>query len=270
MRANPSFSNMPPNFWAAIKLISQTVGYSDKKTKCIKIPTLAEIKKEYEKLNLDVSFIDNTAFGNQLLAYLSYRADTLNNIVQFNLMDKVLAENEFNMLFNSYKPTCPLPQNKQKGNKKNYAFLTCIVNMLIEKELQGKKCNYDPRSLPTFTKNNQPVLVMSRRCDGAYPSIINPIVIWEIKEYYYTTTFGSRVADGVYETMLDGFELEKLSSMNIDTEHLLIIDDYNTWWKQGKSYLCRIIDLLNAGYVDEVIIGKEVFTRIPHIVKTWS
>jgi len=28
--------------------------------------------------------------------------------------------------------------------------------------------------------------------------------------YYYTTTFGSRVEDGVYETLLDGMELEEL------------------------------------------------------------
>jgi hypothetical protein len=270
VRANSLFSNMPPDFWAAVKLISQTVGYSDRKTKGIKIPSMDEIKKEYEKLNLDTSNIYNTTFGNQLIEYLTYRATVLNNIVQHNLMDKASAEIVFNTVFNSYTPSCPLPQNKQKGNKKNYAYLTCIVNMLIEKELQGKKCNYDPRSLPTFTKNNKPVLVMSRRCDGAYPSIVNPSVIWEIKEYYYTTTFGSRVADGVYETLLDGLELEKLSTMNIDVEHLLIIDDYNTWWKQGKSYLCRIIDLLNAGYVDEVIVGKEVLTRIPNIVRNWA
>ena len=32
------------------------------------------------------------------------------------------------------------------------------------------------------------------------------MALWEIKEYYYTTTFGSRVADGVYETLLDGLE----------------------------------------------------------------
>lgn len=33
----------------------------------------------------------------------------------------------------------------------------------------------------------------------------------EIKEYYYTTTFGSRVAGGVYETLLDGMELDELA-----------------------------------------------------------
>ena len=57
-----------------------------------------------------------------------------------------------------------------------------------------------------------PLRTLSRRVDGALPSVVNPIAIWEIKEYYYTTTFGSRVADGVYESLLDGMELRELSN----------------------------------------------------------
>ena len=30
---------------------------------------------------------------------------------------------------------------------------------------------------------------------------------------------------------------------------------------QGKSYLCRFIDTLNMGLIDELIVGKEVLTR---------
>lgn len=70
--------------------------------------------------------------------------------------------------------------------------------------------------------------IMSRRFDGAFPSTINPILIWEIKEYYYTTTFGSRIADGVYETQLDGYEIktireETLKTFNIYTLSMIII-----------------------------------------------
>jgi len=46
--------------------------------------------------------------------------------------------------------------------------------------------------------------------DGAFPSTVNPIAVWEIKEYYTQQTFGSRIADGVYESLLDGMELEEL------------------------------------------------------------
>jgi len=94
--------------------------------------------------------------------------------------------------------------------------------------------------------------------------------VWEIKEYYYTTTFGSRVADGVYESLLDGMELEELREHEaVDVKHYLMIDDYNTWWNMGRSYLCRIVDMLHMGYVDEVLFGSEVLETLPAIVKEW-
>ena len=65
-----------------------------------------------------------------------------------------------------------------------------------------------------------PVRTLARRVDGAFPSSINPVAIWEVKEYYYTTTFGSRVADGIYESLLDGLELEELKEHeNIEVKH---------------------------------------------------
>lgn len=74
-----------------------------------------------------------------------------------------------------------------------------------------------------------PLRTLARRVDGAFPCAINPIAVWEIKEYYHTTTFGSRVADGVYETLLDGLELEELrTSEGIDVKHYLILDDRYT------------------------------------------
>lgn len=38
---------------------------------------------------------------------------------------------------------------------------------------------------------------------------------------------------------------------------------------KGRSYLCRIIDMMHMGYVDEVLFGKEVVERLPKIVKGW-
>ncbi|MGH7963925.1 MAG: DUF7687 domain-containing protein [Candidatus Binatia bacterium] len=96
------------------------------------------------------------------------------------------------------------------------------------------------------------------------------IPIWEIKEYYYTTTFGSRVADGVYETLLDGLELEELREHEgIDVKHLLMVDAHYTWWRCGCSYLCRLVDMLHMGYVDEILFGYEVVERLPDIVRSW-
>jgi hypothetical protein len=106
--------------------------------------------------------------------------------------------------------------------------------------------------------------------DGAYPRTQDPHAIWEVKEYYGTTTFGSRVADAVYETELDGHELAELrEAEGIDIKHYLIVDDHFTWGECGKSYLCRIADLLHMGFLDEVIFGREVVNRWPEVVKSW-
>lgn len=276
MKADKRFLNQPLDFWANIKLISQKAGYTDKKTKQIKVHTLEEIKAVYESNNLNCSkVIDNnnkfTALGNLLVSYLQHRSDVLQQHVEPNLMKLADAKKTFEELLNKLKPTCPLPLNKQKAEKAGYAYLTGIVNMIIEDNSRGFGCNYDPKELTAFTENKFPVRTLSRRVDGAFPSVINPIAIWEIKEYYFTTTFGSRVADGVYETWLDGLELREIKdNLNIHVEHFLIIDDHNTWWKMGRSYLCRIIDMLHMGILTQALFGKEVVTELPTIVRSWT
>ena len=142
--------------------------------------------------------------------------------------------------------------------------------MLIEAAVGGKPVDYDPKALTTVTVNGVPVRTLSRRIDGAFPAPVNPVAIWEIKEYYYTTTFGSRVADGVYETLLDGMELEEMAkSEGIKVLHYLMIDAKFTWWVKGKSYLCRLVDMVNMGYVDEIIVGKAVVDRVPALAREW-
>jgi predicted RNase H-like nuclease len=48
-----------------------------------------------------------------------------------------------------------------------------------------------------------------------------------------------------------------------------MVDAYDTWWNDGKPYLCRIIDMLHMGYVDEVLFGREAITNLPAIVHEW-
>ncbi|MBZ5700160.1 MAG: hypothetical protein LAN18_16615 [Acidobacteriia bacterium] len=65
-------------------------------------------------------------------------------------------------------------------------------------------------------------------------------------------------------------ELEELREHeDIDVKHYLMVDAYDTWWNMGRSYLCRIVDMLHMGYVDEVLFGSEVVDRLPAIVKEW-
>ncbi len=48
-----------------------------------------------------------------------------------------------------------------------------------------------------------------------------------------------------------------------------MVDAYKTWWDDGRSYLCRIIDMLHMGLLDEALFGYEVVERMPTIVKGW-
>lgn len=276
MKADPRFLSQPKEFWANVRTISQEVGYTERGADSIKIPTLDAIRKEFARLGLSTGHIVNadntlTEFGQCLFDYFAFRASVLNDVVRHHFMKKDAANLEFKRLKKQLKPKCPLPMNKQKGEKKNYAFLTGIVNMLVEANVGAAPCDYDPRSLTTMTHNGMPLRTLSRRVDGAFPQVVNPIAIWEIKEYYYTTTFGSRVADGVYETLLDGMELEELETASQrKVEHILFVDDYFTWWDCGRSYLCRLIDMLHMGYVDEVVFGREVLTRLPELARRWK
>ena len=273
MKPFKAFENLPKDFWANIRSISQINGYA-KKGKII-IPSIDDIKAVFIELKLSYNHLVDkhdalTPQGTQVLNYFTFRADILNDYVEPRLMDSDDAKKTFNKLIKQHRPKCSIPMNKQKGKKKAPAYFTGIINTLIEANSSDHKCDYSPRELTTITRNEKPLRTLARWVDGAFPASVNPVAIWEIKEYYYTTTFGSRVADGVYESLLDGMELEELHEHEgIKILHYLMVDSHYTWWECGKSYLCRLIDILHMGYVDEILFGREVLERLPVIVPEW-
>ena len=275
MIVNPEFKRQPKYFWAYVRTLSQYLGYTVRSKGIVKVPTLSEMRACLRSLGLDPNrvvdtFGEPTQLGKGLNRYFQYRSKVLNDSVQHQLMVAEEARQTFKELQESMVYDCPLPMNKQKGDKAAPAYFTGIINMVIANGLKGAQCDYSPMKLTTITQNAEVIRTLSRRVDGAYPSVVNPVAVWEIKEYYHTTTFGSRIADGVYETLVDGMELEELREHEgIHVKHYLMVDAYDTWWKMGKSYLCRMIDMLHMGYVDEVLFGREVIERIPELTKEW-
>jgi hypothetical protein len=276
MKANYRFISQPPEFWAYVRLLSQSVGYKERGADRVKAIDRGEIVRALEKDQFGCQGIlgengDCTPLGTVILAYFEYRARVLKQFVEPRLMDADKARTEFEKLRDQLHPACPLPMNKQRGDKKAPAYFTGIINMLVEANCRGLACDYDPRSLTVVTSNGLPIRTLSRRFDGAFTSTVDPVAVWEIKEYYYTTTFGSRIADAVYESQLDGMELMELrKAENIQIDHYLFVDSRSTWWVQGKSYLCRLIDLLNMGLVEEVVFGSEVIQRLPQLAARWA
>lgn len=276
MQAFSEFRHMPPSFWAMVKYISETLGYTIRGQGVVRTYSTDEIDRLafQNKITVDCDTILTAK------SYFDKRADLLNGFVRCNLMTADTAKEAFLHLYPLHQNNhfqCKLPMNKQKGAMKQVAFFTSIINILAEDTMRHSSIyngslgfNDDPRGLVyIFDNENRIIGASSRRFDGAYPNIINPQIVWEIKEYYYATTFGSRVADGVYETQLDGYEFRDISYRSgRPIIHVFFLDAYKTWWIDGKSYLCRIIDILNSGLVDEVIVGKEVFTRWPELLNS--
>jgi hypothetical protein len=273
MKPDTTFSTFPPRFWSAVRYVSQEAGYASAGTAISHSAT--EIAAIFTTSNLNNEFLAETlpsgsTMRNGVVDYLHYRACLLNERVKPCLMDADEARRLCEGMEKELEPSCPLPMNKQKGAKRTRAFLTCIVNMLIEHHTKGYPVDYDPRRLALLTHQGRPEATLSRRLDGCFPSTTDPRAVWEIKEYYYTTTFGSRVADGVYESLLDGLELRDAQTRTGRVvDHYLFLDGKYTWWHHGIPYLSRIVDMLNMGLVDEVLVGREVSSRLPEIASGW-
>jgi hypothetical protein len=275
MRPDRQFQGLNKIFWANVRTVSQTLGYTERTTRNIKIHRVLDMAKAFKTLDLRSDHVLHpdgyaTELGTLLEAYFAYRAEVLNTYVEPRLMTAERAAAEFEHLQKSLKIVLPVPFNKQSGEKKRPAYLTGLVNLIVAANSDGYPFDAAPRALTTITHNGVPLRTLARRVDGCFTSTVNPTAIWEIKEYYYTTTFGSRLADGVYETLLDGMELEEIrENEKIDIKHLLVVDAHYTWWELGRSYLCRIIDMLHMGYIDYVLFGYEVIEQLPEIVREW-
>lgn len=274
MKAFDSFQGMDAPFWALVKFVSENLGYTKRGEAQVKSYKYDKVKKLCN--DNDIRVTDEQI--RKICDYSQERANLLNNYVEKMLMTGEEAHRAFLNCEEIYRNghfQCKIPMNKQSGRMKQIAYFTAMINILAEKTirettgLEQMGFDDDPRGLVYLWDKEKHIMgASSRRFDGAFPSICNPLMVWEIKECYYATTFGSRVADGVYETQLDGYEFNEIyNRTGTKIYHVLFIDAYGTWWTKGKSYLCRIIDILNNGIVDEVIVGKEIFTRWPALLR---
>lgn len=161
--------------------------------------------------------------------------------------------------------------NKQKGEMQHEMYFSSTIVMTFQRIMieNGKEFgfDFDPSWFPIFTSpRKEPLYSMSRRMDGAYPTSINPLVLWETKEYYDNKSYGSRVNDSIFETILSGKEINEFYSLysqnNINKVfHYLFIDGYYCFGFMGKALLLRYIDCFFQNIVDDIIIGSDVVNR---------
>jgi len=267
MKPNIKFRGQGQEFWALVKYASGQAGYATRRTKLsasrLRTLTPAEIRATLSARQIDVGTVSEEICS-LVSDYISHRAKVLTEEVEPALMNRDEARQCFIEVKARVNPRLPATLNRQKGDKRHEAYLSSIVAMFVEEAFGHDGFVNDAQKLAILTEGNELKGIFSRRFDGAIPSTRDPIAIWEVKEYYGTTSFGSRVADGVYETLLDGYEINTFESIyGRKISHYLFVDDRFTWWEMGKSYLCRIIDMLHTGHVDQVFFGREVVIQWP-------
>lgn len=294
MKSAARWDQMPPEFWHYVRILSEHLGYSRRKV-VLRHNSVA-IKQGLVSLGLSTVPLESSQETlisiSDLVEYFEFRADLIEDVIAKNLQNAAEAKRLFERIAGEYTTGYTLqlksgvenarlyeviggipavaPYNKQKGDKRDIDFLTATSNILISHYLQGDEFDPDPRKVPAFTEDGVVVGSMSRRMDGAFPECVNPVALWEFKCYYYTTTFGSKISDAVYIADLDGYERSDAEEQTgIPIQLTLFIDAYSTWMEQGKSYLCRIVDLLQRGAIDNLVVGAEVETAIPSIVAEW-
>ena len=92
------FSNRNNFFWSAVKLISEELGYSDRKTKKIKYYTLEEVNLFEKNLSLNISE------KKDVVDYLNLRSDIINNDIKNNLLNKEEAKILYESLLKEINP----------------------------------------------------------------------------------------------------------------------------------------------------------------------
>ena len=103
--------------------------------------------------------------------------------------------------------------------------------------------------------------VTARNLDGAIPCLVNPFLVWEIKEYWGKTSGGSKMSDAVYECLLVGRELREYEEKHHSRIHHAVFIDGKEQWSSRESDFIRFIDLYNQGIIDELIVGEDVESK---------
>ncbi|ODU01216.1 MAG: hypothetical protein ABS79_02050 [Planctomycetes bacterium SCN 63-9] len=105
---------------------------------------------------------------------------------------------------------------------------------------------------------NQQLHITARNLDGAIPSLANPLIVWEIKEYWGKKNGGSKMSDAVYECNLVGRELREFEERSGSRVSHIVFIDGKDQWKSRVSDIRRFIDLFHQGLIDYLFVGRDV------------
>lgn len=94
-------------------------------------------------------------------------------------------------------------------------------------------------------------------------------MVWEIKEYWGKTKGGSKMSDAVYECALVGRELREFEERSgADPVSHIVFLDGAAQWSHRQSDLKRFMDLFHQGFIDHLIVGREVETGWEELLRS--
>lgn len=160
-----------------------------------------------------------------------------------------------------FKESPKTTQTKNRDHHQSSKALVLTATRLAEAVCKEYGLTIDPNPQTRCVWLAQHKLhVTARNLDGAIPGLLDPILIWEIKEYWGKTSGGSKMSDAVYECALVGRELREFEKRTgLHVEHAVLLDGKDQW-KSRKSDLLRFCDLYYQGLVDALFVGSEVET----------
>ncbi len=158
----------------------------------------------------------------------------------------------------SWETTKTKSKDHHQSSKTLIATTTAIAEKVCKKFSETLESN--PQRRCVWFINNH-LHVTARNLDGAIPSLKDPYIIWEIKEYWGKTSGGSKMSDAVYECHLVGREIREYEEKTgHKIAHIVFIDGKDQWLSR-KSDLARFIDLRNQGLIDYLFIGRTIETE---------
>lgn len=168
---------------------------------------------------------------------------------------------------NEFEVSKTTTENKDhhQSSKSMVSAVTLIAENICK--AKQKESNTNPQTRCAWNLDHK-LHVTARNLDGAIPSLVNPRIIWEIKEYWGKTKGGSKMSDALYECNLVGLELREFEKRIKQKIYHVVFVDGKAQWGVRKSDLKRFIDIMNQGLVDYLIIGKEVETEWGKILES--
>jgi len=205
---------------------------------------------EGENFHIEKEYVD------LLFQYLDFRQQEFDRVFGL-LRDEKEALKFCKKLGVSVNKTTTRNQDHHQSSKALIAAVTEIANTVCNKK--GLTLDANPQARCVWC-SEKGLHVTARNLDGAIPSLANPVIIWEIKEYWGVTSGGSKMSDAVYEANLVGSELREFEeNANFKIAHIVFVDGKEQW-SSRKSDLFRFIDLTCQGIIDHLFVGKEVET----------